>query len=151
MSKNKHNIFKNKWRWQKLNQFPPFQKVKGFPKKDIVPNGKYKCIHYGELFTKYGEKIDGFNLYYGCLKGSPYKWVNLLELSKFLLPKHEILKIKYFTAKVSHQLTIWIVINDNTLISVPFKLWIVVKSIMGFIHHISKELLLPIHLLGKNL
>ncbi len=47
--------------------------------------------------------IDGFNLYYGCLKGSPYKWLNLLELSKLLLPKHEILKIKYFTAKVSPQ------------------------------------------------
>ncbi len=47
--------------------------------------------------------IDGFNLYYGCLKGSPYKWLNLLELSKFLLPKHKILKIKYFTAKVSPQ------------------------------------------------
>ena len=47
--------------------------------------------------------IDGFNLYYGCLKGSPYKWLDLLELSKLLLPKHEILKIKYFTAKVSPQ------------------------------------------------
>ena len=47
--------------------------------------------------------IDGFNLYYGCLKGTPYKWLNLLELSKLLLPKHEILKIKYFTAKVSPQ------------------------------------------------
>ena len=47
--------------------------------------------------------VDGFNLYYGCLKGSSYKWLNLLELSKLLLPKHEILKIKYFTAKVSPQ------------------------------------------------
>ena len=47
--------------------------------------------------------IDGFNLYYGCLKGSPYKWLNLLELSKLLLPTHNILKIKYFTAKVSPQ------------------------------------------------
>ena len=47
--------------------------------------------------------IDGFNLYYGCLKGSPYKWLNLLTLSKLLLPKHNILKIKYFTAEVSPQ------------------------------------------------
>lgn len=47
--------------------------------------------------------IDGFNLYYGCLKDSPYKWLDLLELSKLLLPKHKILKIKYFTAKVSPQ------------------------------------------------
>ncbi len=47
--------------------------------------------------------VDGFNLYYGCLKDSPYKWLNLLELSKLLLPKHNISKIKYFTAKVSPQ------------------------------------------------
>ena len=45
--------------------------------------------------------IDGFNLYYGCLKNSPYKWLDLLAFSKLLLPKHNILKIKYFTAKVS--------------------------------------------------
>ena len=45
--------------------------------------------------------IDGFNLYYGCLKNSPYKWLNLLELSKLLLSKHNIVKLKYFTAKVS--------------------------------------------------
>ena len=45
--------------------------------------------------------VDGFNLYYGSLKNTPYKWLNLLELSRLLLPKHEILKIKYFTAKVS--------------------------------------------------
>ena len=47
--------------------------------------------------------IDGFNLYYGCLKDSSYKWLNLLELSRLLLPRHKILKIKYFTAKVSSQ------------------------------------------------
>jgi len=23
--------------------------------------------------------IDGFNLYYGCLKDSPYKWLNVLK------------------------------------------------------------------------
>lgn len=22
--------------------------------------------------------IDGYNLYYGCLKGTPYKWLDLL-------------------------------------------------------------------------
>ncbi len=24
--------------------------------------------------------IDGYNLYYGCLKYSPYKWLDLVEL-----------------------------------------------------------------------
>ena len=45
--------------------------------------------------------IDGFNLYYGAVKGTPYKWLNLLALCKFLLPKNEIIRIKYFTALVT--------------------------------------------------
>lgn len=47
--------------------------------------------------------IDGFNFYYRCLKKTPYKWVDLSKLSALLLPedKHEILKIKYFTARIN--------------------------------------------------
>jgi uncharacterized LabA/DUF88 family protein len=45
--------------------------------------------------------IDGFNLYYGALKGSPYKWLDLEALCRHLLPKDAINRIRYFTAKVS--------------------------------------------------
>jgi uncharacterized LabA/DUF88 family protein len=45
--------------------------------------------------------VDGFNLYYGAVKGTPYKWLNVLTLCKFLLPKNQIIKIKYFTAPVT--------------------------------------------------
>ena len=45
--------------------------------------------------------IDGFNLYYGAVKGTPYKWLDVLALCKFLLPKNEIVQIKYFTALVT--------------------------------------------------
>lgn len=46
--------------------------------------------------------IDGFNLYYGQLKGTSYKWLNLLELCRSYLDetKNIIVKIKYFTARV---------------------------------------------------
>jgi len=44
--------------------------------------------------------VDGFNLYYGCLKGTSYKWLNIQKLSQFLFPKHSIEKIKYFTAPI---------------------------------------------------
>jgi NYN domain len=44
--------------------------------------------------------IDGFNLYYGCLKGTPYKWLDLEALAKRLLPKDQINRIRYFTARV---------------------------------------------------
>ena len=45
--------------------------------------------------------VDGFNLYYGCLKGTPYRWLDLHKLCQFLLPAHEILQIKYFTAPIT--------------------------------------------------
>ncbi len=45
--------------------------------------------------------IDGFNLYYGCVKNTPYHWLNLAQMCRFLLPNDEILQIKYFTALVT--------------------------------------------------
>jgi len=45
--------------------------------------------------------VDGFNLYYGAVKGTPYKWLNVSTLCQRLLPKNQIVKIKYFTALVS--------------------------------------------------
>jgi len=45
--------------------------------------------------------VDGFNLYYGAVKDTPYKWLNLLRLCQLLLPKNQIPKIKYFTALVT--------------------------------------------------
>lgn len=46
--------------------------------------------------------IDGFNLYYGCLKNSAYKWLDLKKLFVSLLDEsHEICKIKYYTATIS--------------------------------------------------
>jgi hypothetical protein len=44
--------------------------------------------------------VDGFNLYYGAVKGTPYKWLDILKLCQLLLPKNQIVKIKYFTALV---------------------------------------------------
>ena len=47
--------------------------------------------------------IDGFNFYYGAVRGTPYKWLDFMALFTKLLkpPKYEILSIKYFTALVS--------------------------------------------------
>jgi len=45
--------------------------------------------------------IDGFNLYYGCLKGSPYRWLDVEALCGVLLPKDEINQVRYFTARIS--------------------------------------------------
>ena len=48
--------------------------------------------------------IDGFNLYYGALKGTPYKWLDLARLCQALLPSDTIQEIKYFTARVSAEI-----------------------------------------------
>jgi hypothetical protein len=45
--------------------------------------------------------VDGFNLYYGALKRTPYKWLNLSALCQILLPRDSIGSLKYFTARVS--------------------------------------------------
>lgn len=54
--------------------------------------------------------IDGYNLYYGCLKGTSYKWLDLQMLfEKHILPSSSLpqtnsvllpLSIKFFTAKI---------------------------------------------------
>ena len=45
--------------------------------------------------------IDGFNFYYGSVKGTKYKWLNFQEFIKQTLPEHfSVKKIKYFTASV---------------------------------------------------
>jgi len=46
--------------------------------------------------------VDGFNLYYGALKGLPWKWLDLFALFQNTLQQHHnILAIKFFTARVS--------------------------------------------------
>src|SRR5258708_1553425 len=46
--------------------------------------------------------IDGFNLYYRALRGTPHKWIDLEALSRASLsPTAEITRINYYTARVS--------------------------------------------------
>lgn len=46
--------------------------------------------------------VDGFNLYYRALKGTPHKWLNLSALATQLLdPGDTLERIRYFTARVS--------------------------------------------------
>lgn len=45
--------------------------------------------------------IDGFNFYYGALKNSPYKWLNLQTYFERLRQDDDVQKIWCFTARVS--------------------------------------------------
>lgn len=44
--------------------------------------------------------IDGFNLYFGALRNTPYRWLDVGRLSRLMLPGNDIRAIKYFTALV---------------------------------------------------
>lgn len=45
--------------------------------------------------------VDGFNLYYGCLKNTGYRWLNLRDLFQTVLQDHHnIDRILYFTARL---------------------------------------------------
>jgi len=44
--------------------------------------------------------VDAFNLYYGAVKGTPYKWLDLSALCLAVIPRNEIVGIKYFTARI---------------------------------------------------
>lgn len=46
--------------------------------------------------------IDGFNFYYGAVRGTRYKWLNPVELFRRVLgPQNLLVKVKYFTARVN--------------------------------------------------
>ena len=57
----------------------------------MSPNTRPKTIVY----------VDGFNLYYGAVKGTRHKWLDIEAMCRLLLPKDEIVKIRYFTARIS--------------------------------------------------
>lgn len=45
--------------------------------------------------------VDAFNLYYGAVKKTPYKWLDLRALCSVMLrPENKIVGIKYFTAPI---------------------------------------------------
>ena len=48
--------------------------------------------------------IDGFNFYFGVLRNTPYKWLDLVGLVKHICrvqnPDIEIVTVKFFTAPV---------------------------------------------------
>ena len=46
--------------------------------------------------------VDAFNLYFGSLRGTPHKWLDIKALcSKLLRPDNDVTHIKYFTARVN--------------------------------------------------
>ncbi len=49
--------FSGKWETKQLGEIVSFFKGSGLSKTDLSLDGRRRCIHYGELFTVYGERI----------------------------------------------------------------------------------------------
>ncbi len=45
--------------------------------------------------------VDAFNLYYGSLKKSPHKWLDIRKMCELSLPKNQIERICICTARVT--------------------------------------------------
>lgn len=50
--------FSGEWQRVTLGDVARFRKGSGLPKSDVDAGGSAPCVHYGELFTKYGPEID---------------------------------------------------------------------------------------------
>lgn len=44
--------------------------------------------------------VDGFNLYYGALKGTAHRWLDLVRFCRLMLPTNDVERINYYTALV---------------------------------------------------
>jgi hypothetical protein len=67
--------------------------------------------------------IDGFNLYYGAVKGTPYRWLNLAEMCRLTTsarpdPTDQVLTCKSRTSMivVAHHYENW----NNSFLQVVF-------------------------------
>ena len=64
-----------------------------------TPTGVAPASVWGQMKT--WVYVDGFNLYYGALKGTPYRWLDPVLLTTILLPQdHVVDRLRYFTARV---------------------------------------------------
>jgi uncharacterized LabA/DUF88 family protein len=87
--------------------------------------------------------VDGFNLYYGCLRGTPYRWLDLSRLASLLLAESDaIVRIKYYTARVRAR-------PHNT--GKPARQQLYLRALrtlslveIHFGHYVSREVVMPI-------
>lgn len=67
--------FTGEWETKRLGDIASFHKGSGLSKAELLTDGTNPCIHYGELFTQYGERIvdvkSRTNHQSGCLKSLP--------------------------------------------------------------------------------
>lgn len=88
----------NRQPWDTLRLDPPwFFGIR--PRRPFSGAPAFVCHHV--LVTRTRVYVDGFNLYYGALRGTRFKWLDVSTLLGRLLPNHRIDHITYCTARVT--------------------------------------------------
>ncbi len=77
------------------NNRPPAEALPKRRKAGVKPGLSISCVMKVIVY------IDGFNLFYGMLKGTPYKWLDLEKFADGMVaPGVVVVAIKYFTAPI---------------------------------------------------
>lgn len=107
----------------------------------------FSLSSFGKLTMRTYVYVDGFNLFYRALKGTPYKWLDLKKLLSLLLdPQHDIQSIKYYTAIVSGKADPQNPIRQKTYIRALEKY--IPEISVHYGHFLSHPIMAP--LAGKN-
>jgi len=64
------------------------------------PKGGLCVFKRGDPVPRTHVYVDAANLYYGCLRGTPYRWLDIAAFCHALLPRDDVRRIRYFTAHV---------------------------------------------------
>ena len=68
---------------------------------DWVQDPPRGVLWYTLPLMRFNVYVDGFNLYYGALRGTPYRWLDLCAFARKLLrPGDELNRLRYFSALV---------------------------------------------------
>ena len=90
---------KSAWQWQRscylLLHIPPEPSGEGREAAGEI----LRLLLFMALKTNV--YIDAFNLYYGCLRKTPYRWLDLGAFCSRMLTNNQINRIRYFTALVT--------------------------------------------------
>ena len=80
-------------------------RIRAYPPVGFGPRARGCLVaasaFYGIHFIRTYVYIDGFNLYFRALRGTPFRWLDMGKLTQMLLPQHQVERIRYFTALIT--------------------------------------------------
>lgn len=121
------------WEETTLGEVCTFAKGKGLPKSEIVENGTFLCVHYGQLFTHYTEVIREVTSSTNMKNGVLSKKNDVLMPTSDVTPRG--------LAKASCIKDEKVVLGGDILIIRPDKIKVFGEFLSRYIRHLEAEIL----------